>query len=327
MRLNVPNAIASSSGFNGHVLDVPRDSEGDSDHEAVTKSRQIENGHARSEDGDNDDDNNKDGWTVETFKDQPLGKSNSTIHMLKTLTDKLKEVIKKTEDGMVKTTDNARAMEDASPDDGQIVEFETGLQRAIELRQIVQIKIDVLDEMQMRMREGESLVDAGKQFKQTSSKRAADYMAKSKRMKCEYAQGEYIDFRTSIWEINHPSGACPPMSTFLPKTDEDESDDEDFEIGGNTQNYRCPVTMLPLKDTVTRHSYSREGIEGIFTNAKRNKRPARCPVAGCNVQLTNAHLIDDKHLQKRADEFEKRRARRENDSDEEAELVDVSQDD
>ena len=127
----MPNAIASSSGFNGHVLDVPRDSEGDSDHEAVTKSRQIENGHARSEDGDNDDDNNKDGWTVETFKDQPLGKSNSTIHMvsrgchgdthrrqLKTLTDKLKEVIKKTEDGMVKTTDNARAMEDASPDDG-----------------------------------------------------------------------------------------------------------------------------------------------------------------------------------------------------------------
>ena len=36
---------------------------------------------------------------------------------------------------------------------------------------------------------------------------------------------------------------------------------------------------------------------------------------------------DNKHLQKRADEFEKRRARREDDSDEEGELVDVSQDD
>ncbi len=42
------------------------------------------------------------------------------------------------------------------------------------------------------------------------------------------------------------------MSRFLPKSDADESDDDDFEMGGTTQNYRCPVTMLPFKDAVTR---------------------------------------------------------------------------
>ena len=106
---------------------------GDAEHERETKSQRIRNGHARSEDGnedEDDEDDEYDGWTVETFKDRPLKKSNSTIHMvslschgdadprkLKTLTEKLKEVIKKTEDGMVQATDNARAVEDASPDD------------------------------------------------------------------------------------------------------------------------------------------------------------------------------------------------------------------
>ena len=42
---------------------------------------------------------------------------------------------------------------------------------------------------------------------------------------------------------------------------------------------------------ICRHSYSRLGIEGIFNNAKRNKRSARCPVAGCNVELTKDNLI------------------------------------
>jgi len=41
------------------------------------------------------------------------------------------------------------------------------------------------------------------------------------------------------------------MTTWLPRGDGDNSDDEDFEVGGQTQNYRCPITLLPFEDAMT----------------------------------------------------------------------------
>ena len=38
------------------------------------------------------------------------------------------------------------------------------------------------------------------------------------------------------------------------------------------------------------HSYSRGGIDGIFDNAKKSKRSARCPVAGCNVEISKENV-------------------------------------
>ena len=57
---------------------------------------------------------------------------------------------------------------------------------------------------------------------------------------------------TAQKEIHHPNEACPPMSRWLPRSEEDASDDDDFEMGGTTQNYRCPITLLPYKDAVTK---------------------------------------------------------------------------
>jgi SUMO ligase MMS21 Smc5/6 complex component len=53
-------------------------------------------------------------------------------------------------------------------------------------------------------------------------------------------------------EINHTDEAMPPVSTFLPMEEGDEDDDDEIEIGGATQNYRCPLTLQPFVNAVKR---------------------------------------------------------------------------
>lgn len=57
-----------------------------------------------------------------------------------------------------------------------------------------------------------------------------------------------------------PQGKCwvtsllklPFMSLFAVFSESgDDSDDDDLEIGGVTQDYKCPVTLMPLVDPVT----------------------------------------------------------------------------
>ncbi len=59
-------------------------------------------------------------------------------------------------------------------------------------------------------------------------------------------------FRTAVWEVRHEDEPCPPMSNWLPREEGDEEDDDDFEVGGTTQRYTCPITLVAYKDAVTR---------------------------------------------------------------------------
>jgi hypothetical protein len=52
--------------------------------------------------------------------------------------------------------------------------------------------------------------------------------------------------------MSHPNEAMPNVSTWLPREEGDEDDDEEFEMGGTTQNYRCQLTLQPYKNAVTR---------------------------------------------------------------------------
>lgn len=80
----------------------------------------------------------------------------------------------------------------------------------------------------------------------------------------------YKDFKQAVWDIGHLDTACPPISSFLEKggkiakgifpslkpvhtgPEDPESDDDDIEIGGTTQDYKCPLTLLPYEDAVKR---------------------------------------------------------------------------
>ena len=73
-------------------------------------------------------------------------------------------------------------------------------------------------------------------------------------------------------QVNHKDEAMPPMTTFIEKglclqflvIDTDSShlsepgdvsdDDDDVEIGGVTQDYKCPLTLTPLQDPLTSYA-------------------------------------------------------------------------
>ena len=74
-----------------------------------------------------------------------------------------------------------------------------------------------------------------------------------------------IEFRNAIWvsfiytshnaflrqEVHHQGEPQPFMSTYLPMEDGDESDDEDMQVGPQTQNFRCMITLVPYVNAVT----------------------------------------------------------------------------
>ena len=70
-------------------------------------------------------------------------------------------------------------------------------------------------------------------------------------------------------EVQNPETAMPPVTDFIPKgklpwvvfltaqlifwtEDGDDSEDEDdVQVGGVTQDYKCPITLRPLTDPLT----------------------------------------------------------------------------
>ncbi len=83
-------------------------------------------------------------------------------------------------------------------------------------------------------------------------------------------------------EVQNPGQAAPPLTDFIPKgalssefatlvilkyvaEDGDESDDEDdVQVGGITQDYRCPISLTIFVDPVT--SYVPRSIALITLN-------------------------------------------------------------
>lgn len=75
---------------------------------------------------------------------------------------------------------------------------------------------------------------------------------------------KYIEFRTAVWvsspfvpradfqEVNHGDEGIPPISNWLPRADADEESDDEFQYGGQTQTYRCPITLQIFEDACKR---------------------------------------------------------------------------
>jgi len=112
------------------------------------------------------------------------------------------------------------------------------------------------------------------------------------------------------------------MTTFIVKEPGDSSDDDDdIEVGGVTQDYKCPLTLTPLQDPLTskvcKHSFSGAAIREYLSRGVK-----RCPAAGCNKRVTLADLREDKALERKVKEHARREAMRAEDDDVDAEIVD-----
>lgn len=118
-------------------------------------------------------------------------------------------------------------------------------------------------------------------------------------------------------------------------------DDDDVEVGGVTQDYKCPITLTPLQDPLTSyasllphchypglnhvenprkkcsHSFSGAAIREYLSRGAQ-----KCPAAGCNKRITLADLKEDRTLERRIKEHARREAMRAEDEDVDAEIID-----
>ncbi|ORY31368.1 hypothetical protein BCR39DRAFT_526327 [Naematelia encephala] len=274
---------------------------------------------------------NEEGWTKETFVDRPIPASQTNVVAMATVHNRLGEMMNMIKETINQARDAAQTIEECSPNDDKILEVEKIAMRAIEQYRIVEIKYKVFGEIIQELRAGQDLVGGEGRFKQETKAKTEEYMSKTIRQKFK-EDAFYEDFRQVIWEVKHPHEGRPPLSTWLPREDADESDDEDFEVGGTLQTYRCPLSLLPYEDAVRSttcgHSFSRKAIEGLIEStakSHRDRKKPKCPVTGCNHEITKAFLEPNPELQARSDRFlaqQKKMAEQEED-----EAVDISQDD
>jgi hypothetical protein len=126
----------------------------------------------------------------------------------------------------------------------------------------------------------------------------------------------------TVQDESNNNDPCPPMSRWLDKGDDADDSDDDIEMGGTTQTFRCPITRAPFENvhtkwvklaypvqhvpqrvfvtqcenSVTRrdltpsqpcgHSYSKAGIFDML----KNKASVKCPIAGCGSFVTKGDL-------------------------------------
>ncbi|KAI0670785.1 hypothetical protein C8Q78DRAFT_1031904 [Trametes maxima] len=172
-----------------------------------------------------------------------------------------------------------------------------------------------LDDLQQKVARGEEIEGVIDAYQQGVQKRLDEYKTKTARQK--YAKNDYYQkFKQAIYEVQHPDVAMPPLADLIPQEEGDDSDDEDdIQMGGVTQDYRCPLTLQILVDPVTSktcgHSYSAEAIRDYLAGSRL---PKSCPATGCNKEITLSNLSANKDLAKRAKEAARRERAREEDS-------------
>ncbi|SAM58573.1 related to MMS21-SUMO ligase and component of the SMC5-SMC6 complex [Ustilago bromivora] len=150
--------------------------------------------------------------------------------------------------------------------------------------------------------------DPAKRYKDEVQKKLDAYNKQTSRKK--YAKNtDYHNFKNVVW-VAREEGAMPPVRDLIPAEEgDDQGSDDDLEIGGVSQNFRCPLTTNLLEDPLTNtnctHSYSRSAIME-YVAAGNN----RCPASSCTATVTQRTLKQDPALSRKVAAFKRREEER-----------------
>ncbi|KAH9950583.1 zinc-finger of the MIZ type in Nse subunit-domain-containing protein [Amylocystis lapponica] len=181
----------------------------------------------------------------------------------------------------------------------------------------LQVHENALNEINQKIAQKEEINDVVDRYQKEVQCKLDAYSKKTTRQK--YAKSDdYVTFKQAIFEVQNPDTAMPPVTDFIPKEDGDDSDDDDdVQIGGVTQDYKCPLTLTILVDPVTSticgHSFSQDSIKEFLGPNRATKK--ECPAAGCHKQISLSDLKPNKELAKKAKDAARRERAREEDSD------------
>ncbi|KAF9077586.1 hypothetical protein BDP27DRAFT_1311306 [Rhodocollybia butyracea] len=279
------------------------------------KSRATEAQQAVSNDDDDDDDDER--IDVDNFADQPLAKAD--VQKINGLSSDWQTMVKTIHRSNNMVSDVAVALADnAEGEDAQkgLLELERLLKGLVDIENEMQINHDVLENLGQEVASGIEIDSIIQQYQENVQKTKESYFAKTTRQK--YAKNEtYRHFKESIYEIEHPGQAMPPVTELMPKEPGDDSDDdEDLEMGAVTQDYKCPLTLRPLENPFTSevcgHSFSRDAIREYFANDRGSKD---CPASGCTRSFRLSDCKPNRDLAKKIKQHERRQKKKEEEMD------------
>ncbi|KAH9179339.1 hypothetical protein EDB89DRAFT_796281 [Lactarius sanguifluus] len=211
------------------------------------------------------------------------------------------------------------------------------------MRELIDIDTEIrsheqtLNDLHQQVVTGEEISDILEHYQVQVQEKLDAHNTKTSRQK--YAKSEaYAAFRQSIYEVQHPNEAMPPVVEFLPREEGDHSDDDedDIQVGGVLQDINCPITLIPLVDpqtswdhlampsiiwslnifpsrSICQHSFSAQAIRQMLGPNRFTKK--KCPASGCNQMICLNDLESNKELERKVKAYQRRAQRREEDQD------------
>ncbi|KAK4701755.1 E3 SUMO-protein ligase NSE2, partial [Phenoliferia sp. Uapishka_3] len=229
------------------------------------------------------------------------------------------------------------ATEEVPPADDEIPEDSPQI-KAIDKE--YKLVLDKLVEINMRhkilsgirqkiLQDKKEVTDIYSEYDQAAKEKIEEYTQKTSRQR--YMESEdYKGFRSLIWEALYGDGV-PNIKKMIPAEagDEEDSDDE-IEVGAQTTDFKCPLTLsvmkdpmssfvpsphlfsflspstnspdLPFRSTKCKHHFSRAGIQDYLKDGQEHE----CPIAGCHAKMVMADVVANPNLKKRVEAYIRR---------------------
>ncbi|KAG0348180.1 hypothetical protein BG004_005836 [Podila humilis] len=203
----------------------------------------------------------------------------------------------------------AHANQQAFSQDPQIYQLEDAVLTAVDIQYQMEAEKSALDSLTQTIAMGGQLPAADLQtsyheilkseIKHQNNKRKQDQKQTARNM-----DRALLDFRTKVWEYNHPQEPLPSASVSSGAGGDDDDDDEmEIVMTGDSgqQNLKCPLTTKLLENPVTssscKHSFSKEAIMSML----QSQRQTMCPYHGCNRPITVGMLLPNKALARKVE--------------------------
>ncbi|CAG8510851.1 9781_t:CDS:10 [Funneliformis mosseae] len=197
--------------------------------------------------------------------------------------DELSQFILK---GINYAADSAVDLEQADEEE-EVQQLDETVRNMIDIENKLALQKDVLERIQVRVNAGRKFDDVVIIYEQECEKAFRDYSHSSEEDK--YFKNEnYNDFRQKIWEVKHENEPMPPMN---------QNEDDDLVVGPQKESLHCPITTLLLDNPVTselcKHTFSKDAIMQLMS---RNGNVISCPIPGCDKQIMEHNLKENKRL-------------------------------
>ncbi|KAF9242585.1 hypothetical protein BU15DRAFT_86778 [Melanogaster broomeanus] len=269
--------------------------------------------------GSSNHDEDDDIIDIQNFHDQPLDRKEAAkLHGIAQDWEMIRKQIHQNSFSLVKDVAISLAdVMEAGQAEEALDEVDTIMKELLDIDQEMLSHEKTLNTFHQTLMCGEHVDDIIDAYEKEVKRQMDEYQKKTTRQK--YASNDpYVKFKQGIFEVQYPGAAIPPINDLVPREDGDVSDDDDeLEIGGVTQDYRCPITLMilenPMTSQVCGHSYSGAAIQDYLKKAGVNGKP--CPTSGCNKRITMDQLQPDKDLEKRVKMAARRQRTSSEDSD------------